>query len=487
MKTLDLQDEGKLQEAVDKVQDYWQKRRDVEEIGRQLKKVPLAKVTPSTVAAIQARDIAPASLQEIEERVDRELQEAMTKNTALALYDALGQHWNDDISLSDNLRSRGSRDSTMQFHVNAGASSALAALGKEVLGTRFDASRLIQDGNIEMASAAMVLEIARVHGTTSDAFEKITERIKQHNAVNQKATEVRAMEQHYKLSRQYQEVQRQKENAELLDQVQISSLETDNLIAQRTNLGTALGSLQASATFYDYLEKLKGARRAPVLSVSVGGQADLAEAIRAKLGLKKDYDIDVSDPSDIKLNVGLTSLSKYVREAPDVSATENVYEQLKTNMEGVVEDPNGNLVVEDYDVPGWKRTFEDAEGSEQEYKWRVEQRNDIEWLREATKSSEDNPEGVGGGLITRVTGAGKTNTALGFFGHKIAEDPSYKGLVTVPRGRSAQWVEEAAKFSSLNVEHIQDGTSKARVDEILADSQPGTIYVLGHREAGSVS
>ena len=483
VKSLEMTAPGKMQEAIDKVQDYWTKRREVEEIGRQLKKVPLAKVTPSVVEAIKAQDIGSPSLQEIEERVDRELQESMTRNTALALYDALGEHWNDDISLSDTLRSRGSRDSTMQFHVNAGASSALAALGKEVIGTRFDASRLIQDGNIEMAAAAMALEVARVHPTTSDKFSGIVEQIKQHNAVNQKATEVRTMAQHHKLSSQFQEIQQQKADAELLDQVQISNLEADNLIAQRRNLGAALGSLQASATFFDYLERLKGARRAPVLSVSVGGQEDLAESIRAKLGLKKDYDVDVSDPKDVKLNIGLSSLSKYVREAPDVSAQEERYGALKTSMEGVGEDANGNLVVDNYEVPGWNRTFQDGAGEEQEYKWRVEQRNDIEWLREATRVSDSNPGGIGGGLITRVTGAGKTNTALGYYAHKIAENPEYKAIVTVPRGRSSQWAEEAAKFSSLSVEHIPDGTSKGRVDELLADSKPGTIYIMGHREA----
>ena len=79
-----------------------------------------------------------------------------------------------------------------------------------------------------------------------------------------------------------------------------------------------MGSLQASATLYDQLEKMRGMRRAPVVSIGVGNQAELAESIRTKLGLKKDYDIDVSDPDNVTLNVGLSSLSRYIREAPDV-------------------------------------------------------------------------------------------------------------------------------------------------------------------------
>ena len=480
---LQLDSPEKLQQAIDKVQSYWDKRHEVEEITRSLKKVPLAKVTPSVVAAIKDKDIRPMALSEIESLVDAELNKAMHDNTALALYDALGEHWNDEISLSDTLKSRGGRDTTMQFHLNAGASSALSALGKEFVGVRYDTSRLITDGNIELAAASLALAVARKYPTTSDQYSHVVNRLREHNSVNQKVTETRALERHGRLTKQYEVIQQQKRDAELLDKVQIATLEADNLIAQRANLGAALGSLQSSATFFDYLERLKGAKRAPVVSIGVGDQADLAESIRDKLGLKKDYDIDVSDPSNVTLNVGLSSLSKYMKEAPDVSVQEELYSQLKTSMEGVTEDAGGNLIVDQYSVPGWKDIFTDAAGEDRSYKWRVEQRNDIEWLREATSESEVNPNGVGGGLITRVTGAGKTNTALGFYAHKISENPDYKGLVVVPRGRSAQWYEEAQRFSDTPTVLISDGTAKAQVDELIADSKPGTIYVMGHREA----
>ena len=480
---LNLESSEKLQQAIDGVQSYWDKRKQVEEVATQLKKVPLAKVTPSVVQAIKARDIAPVSLAEIEERMDADITKAMQNNTATALYDALGEHWNDDTSLSDTLRTRGRRDTTMQFHINAGASSALAAMGKDVLGTRYDTSKLISDGNIELAAAGMALEVARRHDPSGAEYADIVAKVKEYNAVNQPSAEVRAMAQHDKLAQQYQVIQDQKKNAELLDLVQVSNLEADNLIAQRTNLGAALGSLQASATFYDRLDQLKGAKRAPVISVSVGDQADLAETIRDKLNLKQGYDIDLSDPSDVKLNVGLSSLGRYMKEAPDVTAQAELYRGLKTSMEGVSEDAGGNLVVDQYDVPGWRNEFQDAGGNTRQYKWRVEQRNDIEWLRAATTKSETNPTGVGGGLITRVTGAGKTNTALGFYGHKIAENPDYKAIVTVPKGRAAQWHEEATRFSDTPAVLIPDGTAKVQVDEILMSSEPGTIYVMGHREA----
>ena len=481
--SIDLKSPEKLEAAIEHVNDYWNKRKEAEDLTLQLKKVPLAKVTPSTIAAIQEKDLEPVSLAEIEERLDEELNRAMRDNTALALYDALGDHWNDDTSLSDTLKGRGRRDTTMQFHINAGASSALAALGKTVLGTRFDTSRLIQDGNIEMAAASLALEVARKHNPNGEEYAEIVNQVRNHNSVNQPLAEAKTLERHSKLVQQFQVIQDQKENAELLDKVQISNLEADNLIAQRTNLGTALGSLQSSATFFDHLEKLKGAKRAPVISVSVGSQSELAESIREKLNLKNNYDIDVSDPSNVTLNIGLSSLRRYMREAPDVTATTEKYDQLKNNMEGVSEDAGGNLVVDSYDVPGWKNEFQDAGGNTHEYKWRVEQRNDMEWLKAATEKSSSNPRGMGGGLITRVTGAGKTNTALGFFGNKISENSDYKGLVVVPKGRAAQWHEEAERFSTTPTVLIPDGTKKQDVDEILANSKPGTIYVMGHREA----
>ena len=96
-----------------------------------------------------------------------------------------------------------------------------------MLGTRFDTSRLIQDGNIELAAAAMALEVARRNPTTGDAYQGILDKLQAHNAVNQKTTEVRALEQHNKLQRQYREIQTQKANAELLDQAQIAGLEAE--------------------------------------------------------------------------------------------------------------------------------------------------------------------------------------------------------------------------------------------------------------------
>ena len=103
-----------------------------------------------------------------------------------------------------------------------------------------------------------------------------------------------------------------------------------------------------------------------------------------------------------------------------------------------------------------------------------------------TEKSADNPTGEGGGLITRTVGAGKTNTALGFFAHKMQENSDYKSIVAVPKGRAQQWFDEANRFMTLpegmNIQLIPEGASKSDVDDILLSSAKGTLFITGHRE-----
>ena len=482
IQTLDLKNPEKVEEAIEKVKEYWETRGKIGHFTEQIKKVPMASVTPSTVQGLMAEGLEPLSWEELEQKVETDLDAYMRDNQAVAMYEAIGEHWNSEISIAERVQNN-RKDSAMQFHVNAGASSALTALGKKHVGVRFDASKLINEGNIELAAASMAMEVARKYGSTSEKYSEIVDTVREYNSINQKVTEAKTMQRHKKLHKEWTTLQNQKEAGELLDKVKISGLEAENLILQRANLGTAMGSLQSSATFYDYLERMKGEKRSPIMSINLGPHEDSVESVISKLGLKKDYEVDMSDPHNYQLKVNLMSLAKHVREAPDVAAQASKYEKLKNDMRGVTVDSNDHMVVEDFKVPKWNKTFKGNNGEDIEYKWRVEQRNDMQWLNEATKKTYDNPEGMGGGLITRVTGAGKTNTALGFFAFKMAEDPKYKGMVVVPRGRAAQWVEEANKFTDLNVELIPDGTAKSQVDDIIENSKPGTIYVMGHREA----
>tara|TARA_Y100000310_G_scaffold321045_1_gene378152 strand:- start:2602 stop:6114 length:3513 start_codon:yes stop_codon:yes gene_type:complete len=484
---LNLKSREDLEQAVSAVQDYWGKRSKAEQLKSELKRIPLAKATPSTLAAMKQEVEAaqqPFSVEDAEGRVVRDIENWTRNNTALALYDAIGEYWNDDRSLVDRIFSKDRQDTVMQFHVNTGAATALAALAKEHLGLRLDTGRLVDKANLELASTAVAFQIRQKYLRNAQGYDDIVSQVRQHNAQNQRATEARALDRHQRLKDQYDTIQQQKEGKELLDEVKISSLEADNIIEQRKNLGSAFGSLQASATFYDALTKLRTATD-DVVTVNVGSDPKDAEAFASRMGLREGkYIIDnMSDPDNVSVSMNYSALGRLITSEKDMQAKHDIYENLKTDMAGVVEDDNGNMVVDNYDVPGWKKTFIDESGTERDYNWRVEQRNDINWLREATQKTAENPDGRGGGLITRVVGAGKTNTSLGFFAHQLAENPDYKGLVVVPRGRAQQWHDEAKKFSDLNIELIPDTTAKDTVEELLANTKPGTIYLMGHREA----
>jgi hypothetical protein len=484
VKPLELKDHAQLTEAIDSVRGYWQKRAEAEETSKALKKVPLAAAVPSTLASIRdlaAQSVGTMSDAEVEQRATANYEGWLRTNTALAFYDAVGEYWNDDRSLSDRLHDKDRADTVMQYHVNSGAATALAALSQKYAGSKLDTLRLIESGNVELAASMAALE-ARQSAGSPEAFNTIIQQVKDFNATNQAQTEKVALDRHATLDKQLQEIKRQQQSGELLDRIRGSALELSNLVEQRKNLGTALGSLQASATFFDRLEHF-GKAKDDVVDINVGANLQDAEAMINRLGLTKNYVVDTSDPDNLRVRVGLSGLGRHVSREKDAAAKNDRFNAIKTNMEGVGEDEQGNMVVDNYDVPGWNRTFTDAEGTEREYKWRVEQRNDIEWLRAATEKTEDNPTGKGGGLITRVVGAGKTNTTLGFYAHQLAANPDYKGIVAVPKGRAEQWVDEAKKFSGLNVQLIPEGASKADVDEALMSAKPGTIVVTGHREA----
>lgn len=485
VKPLELRSPEDLRGAVDSIKNYWNKRKEAEHQGELLKRVPLAQATPSTLNSLR-ESIQDAGidvdLDEVERRAGENYDKWMRDSSALALYDTVGKFWNEDTSLTDRIHDKDTRDTVMKFHIDSGAATAITALAKEHLGVRVDTKRLIENGNVELAAAALAYEIRTKEGQTTQDYESVIDSVRAFNTDNQVATERKTLERHENLDKQYQEIQRQKQTGELLDQVRISSLELDNLIEQRKNLGGALGSLQASATFFDYLERFRTAKN-DVVNINVGNNLKDAESVVDKLKLSRGYNIDDSDPDNISVKVGLSSLGRMITQERDISAKNDKYEAIKTDTSGVSEDERGNLVVDNYDVPFWKKEYEDEAGETQEYKWRVEQRNDINWLLETTKPTEDNPLGHGGGLITRVVGAGKTNTSLGFFANKLQANPNYKALIAVPRGRSQQWVDEARKFTDLPIEHIPDGMAKSQVDDILLASKPGTIFVTGHREA----
>ena len=421
------------------------------------------------------------SPEDLERKSQQSYDQLMRQTSSLAFYDAVGDYWSDDIALTEQLKDGKKSLPPMKHHVDGGAATALSAIASEHLGYNVDTFNLIQNSNSELASALIAHEMTSKF--TKEEYSGILNQVRDFNVKNQHATEQIALRRHGDLSKQLAEIQRQAGSGELIDEVKRKTLELQVHTEQTKNLGTALGSLQASATLYDQMEKF-GRAKDDVVEINVGSGSEDAEDLISRLALRKGYNVDMSDPDNIKVRVSLSSLSgKMGREKINTDKRDK-FEKLKTSMEGVEEDEAGNTIVPGYEVPGFKSKFVDESGATRDYAWRVEQRNDIEWLNEATMPTKDNPDGNGGGLITRTVGAGKTNTALGFFGNKLAENPDYRGLVVVPKGRANQWLEEAERFTDLPIEIIPEGISASAVEEqLLRARDSGVIFITGHREA----
>ncbi|MEK6840333.1 MAG: DEAD/DEAH box helicase family protein [Nanoarchaeota archaeon] len=485
---LKLESVEQLRSTIDTVKNYWDKRSEAEQIKSQIRKVTKISAIPSTISDLQktiAESGVMMSMEEIEQKVASDQNQWMRNERTQSFYDAVGDFWNDDKSLEETLNSS-RNDTSMYRHISSGAATALAALSQQYGGAKLDTKKLLEASNIEVGAAALALNMRIQYQKDAAGYDKVIQDVQTFNANNQTETERKALERHGHLKSQFAEIQRQKEGSELLDKIRIATLESDLLLEQRKNLGAALGSMQASAAFLDSLSKFRGATN-DVISINVGKNVDDAYDVVSRLKLKKGYTVDTSDPDNVKINVGISRLDKLVTEEKGIQSKADKYEKIKTDMSGVSEDEEGRLTVDKFDVPGFKKEFVDEAGKTQPYKWRVEQRNDINWLMEASKKTSDNPEGIGGGLITRVTGAGKTNTAYGFFGFQMKQNPDYKALAIVPKGRVQQWVDEAKKFTDLNIEMIPEGLARDKVEDLLAKSKKGTVYVMAHREAARAS
>lgn len=489
---LEIKSQEQLEEAIDKTREYFERRREVQLQSERLKKVPLAVVTPSTLSTL--RD----AIEAVDVSIDDDELESLTRdnfngwnrnNQSLAFYDAIGEFWNDSVSLTEEISGAGSKvQSTMKFHMDSGAATALAVLAKEHLGLKIDTRKLMEKGNIELAAASVAWAMRDKYKNDASKLDEIIDSIRTANSTNLSETEKKALERHSNLSKQMEEIQKQKESGELLDKIKISDLERNNLVEQRINLGVSLGSMQASSTLFDQLVKVRTAKD-NVLTLNAGENRRDAETIVSNLRLKEgSYDIQPTEAGTWSVLLSSDGLEKHTSQEKDLQLKHDKYDKIKTDETGLSEDDDGNVIVEDFNVPFWNDSFvpEGETDKKIDYKWRAEQRNDINWLLATTEKTDDNPLGEGGGLITRTVGAGKTNTALGFFAYKMQENPEYKSIVAVPKGRAQQWFDEANRFmtlpSGMNIELIPEGASKSDVDDILLNSKPGTMFITGHRE-----
>lgn len=472
IKPLEIKDEESLKSSFEKFKSYYALKKEINEVKKLIKPADLKKVTPALlekmrmdIKGIFREGISDEELMEIQTSYDEQWQ---NNNSALSFYKAISDIWNDKKSIKEKL----SRiDNGFGGYVNSGANSALSALTGKYVGERTDAAQLIDKTNIETASMITAFQLRDKFKGNVEQFNSIIQKVEEFNNTNQIKTEQEALSRHKDLQSKYQTIQSAKQTGTLSSKLFSTESEINNLIEQKKNLGTALGSMQASAAFLNALQIARDAKD-NMISVDFGNDSNGAESRLLELNLGNKGFIDASDPNHVKLLTSAKALNKYVKSLDVIKENHDENERIKTNMNGVFEDEEGKVYVKDYKVPMWKDTYKDEEGKEQKYQHRIEQRNDIEFLKK-----------TGNGVITRVTGAGKTNVALGFFANKIDETKNYSGLTIVPKGRVKQWVEEAKKFSNLDVVEIPEGINKDERAKMIAGLKKNQIAVMSQKDA----
>jgi hypothetical protein len=480
---LKIQSVEQLANSVKAFEQYHQTKKEIDVVSKKIRRMNAAIATPAMVEQLivkakgtTSRDVSDEEWEEIISSYDGR---DRYNNSAIAFYDAVGEKWNNETSLMETL---GPNDNSFGGYVDSGAASALAALSGKFLGQRVDVKKLIEKTNVE--TATMLIALDAKQSMSPQDYDAFINRTKEINARTLKETEQRALDRHAELKRRQENYAQAKKTGLMQpreaqegykEQTGMVEGEVENLIEQKKNLGTALGSMQASADLLHALEVAKSAKYQTV-SLDFGSDMDGATLRANELGLLDSNRgrLNTSDPKHIKIETNAHALSRYMKKLEVTKSIHDRNEKIKNDMSGTAYDDGGNLVAEDYAMPGANETYKDEEGNVKQFRSRVEQRNDIRFLG----------ANGGSGLITRVTGAGKTNTCYGFFAEQQAKDKNYSAMVVVPKGRAGQWVSEAKKFFNLDVVLLEgEGLDKETRSEMIAKLKPGQIAIMSQPDA----
>lgn len=451
--------------ALEKFREYAGARKAVRELGAGIEKLPeLEAALPSSVDDLRLRLGAVDDAE-----LDTFLQDYVGKATGPAdagFYDALSPHWNDTIG------------NKLGGAVTKGAASALTAAVGDSIAARFDVHRLVDSLGPEAAAMAVVHRMREE--IDGPAYKAFVDKLRTANATGIEAAEGKALRRHAELQRQHHDLERQIAGGDITSQANVDVLRARNLLEQRENLGTALGSMQASAALYHFAEQAIGARsRKQDVVINVGSKPALADKLK-RLG-KVRATTSYHPTLGYQIHTDTEALRKFVGRTETNVADAEKWRGVKYDTTGITPDDEGREWVPDYRVPGFRPHFPAAEDlpPDQQHlagkpiQFLADQRNNIDWLH-----------GSGGGLVTMRTGGGKTVVSLGVAGKMLAENPRGRHLRIVPDGREEQWAAEARNFTTIPVVVLPSTATKAERHAILRSAQPGSVVVVGHSNAG---
>jgi len=471
VKPLEIKNMDQLKESVDRFKKFHEVQNEINEVKRNIKKINFTQSTPELLEQmrIEAKaitpDISDSDIAEIEQSYEENY---TANNSALSFYSALGEFWNDKKAMSEKLNKI---DSGFGNYVGGGATSAIAALTGRYFGKRTETASLVEKTSVEAAALVTAFQYRDAFAKNLTGYNEIIKNISKYNTENQGKTEQEALKVHKDLQTKFKTIESEEQKGTLTSKAFSYEAKIDNLISQKKNLGSALGSMQASAAFLNALITARDAEDTSI-NLDFGSDKKAADLRFNELNIGDRGFVDTSDPSHIRISTSVRGLQRYVKSQDVISENHDENERIKNNEEGTFTDDEGKVFVKDYSVPGWKDEIEGSDGQPQKHYFRVEQRNDIEFLKRA-----------GGGVISRPTGIGKTNISLGFFANKIHDDPNYSALAVVPKGRVKQWLDEGKRFTNLDIVEVPEGLNKDKRAEILASIKPGQIAVISHRDA----
>lgn len=427
-------------ELLNVYEDFHRARLAERETAAQLRQVPEAEfaagATPQQFV-IEAEAVSEADVQD----AVAEYESKPPGQRADAFYSALSQHWNEEVGY------------TLNGSVIEGASSALTGLVGDLLGRRIDIGRLVSALTPEGAATALAFDLR--HRVGREAVEQLAQRVEQINAETIEHTEQAALAEDNGLKTEYELIQQQRAGG-LLSEETAEELSLNNIYRRRRNLGIALGSMSVSAGLLASLKNALAAKDDQITILCGENRANaqqrldelhLTEGRRARI---------VHTHRGWELRTSAGGLRRFMTAERNRAQRNGEWEALKNDTSPVTEE----------DTPPFFK--QEVEG--ESFRLRSEQRNDIQWLLAA-----------GGGLITRVTGSGKTISGLAFAAHKLQEDPTFRQIVIVPRGQVKQWVAEARKFTDLPIYQVPEGTNR---DERFKHYFEGPgVTIVSHRDA----
>lgn len=455
----------KAREALDHFRDFAAARKAERDLSGSLEKLPQTEsAMPSSVEDLRLK-LGGVDDDELAAFLD-EYQRTNNGPPDTSFYSAMSPHWNDDVG------------NKLAGAVTRGAASAITGIVGEELGARFDVARLVDALGPEAASMAVIHRMREELGP--EKFAGFVDKLRDANATGQRATELRAMKHHHELLKQHEDLERQVRAGDLASVASVEVLRARNLLEQRENLGTALGSLQASAALYHFADQAKGERyRKQDVVINVGSKVALADKLK-RLGTVRAT--TVYHPTlGYQIHTDTEALRKYVTRTEADKADADRWRAVKYSTEGIQPDAEGREWVPDYKVPGFRSHFGAAETLPADQRGLAgkpiqllaDQRNNIEWLH-----------GSGGGLATMRTGGGKTVTSVGVAAKMLNENPRGRHLRIVPDGREEQWAAEVRNFSTIPATVLPAGSTKDERARILAAAPEGGIVIVGHTNAG---